>query len=101
MTLEVLYDTGSGEVRAWCGDPEERGNFKPKEGQAVVILPIDVANIIPGEDYVVDLDAGKVHTVMPDLPLPDYKAEWWAAKTPADKLKVLGRKAELDPGWME
>ena len=39
--LEVLYDIATKEVRAWNADMKVKGNFKPKEGQKVVILPID------------------------------------------------------------
>ena len=39
--LEVLYDTATKEVRAWNADMKVKGNLKPKEGQKVVILPID------------------------------------------------------------
>lgn len=42
--LEVLYDKDTKEVRAWNGDDKVQGNFKPKAGQGVIILPIDPPN---------------------------------------------------------
>jgi len=36
--LEVIYDTTTGEVRAWNADTSVKGNLKPREGQKVVIL---------------------------------------------------------------
>lgn len=94
--LEVLYDTGTGAVRAWCGDPDQHGNYESKAGQAVVILSIDVADIPRGRDYMVDLDTETVIPATPHVPPPDYKQEWKDAKTTADKVKVLGRKAALE-----
>lgn len=61
MTLEVMYDTGTLEVRAWCGDPTQFGNFNPGAGQAVVVFPMDVADIPQGSDYMVDLEAEIVY----------------------------------------
>ena len=56
--LEVLYDEATKEVRGWCGDPNEFGNFKPKAGQAVVVLPIDIPPM--SDTYTVDLVGQKV-----------------------------------------
>ena len=39
--LEILYNTTSLVVKAWCGDEDQFGNFDPGPGQAVVIYPID------------------------------------------------------------
>ena len=36
--LEVLYDTATKEVRGWCADPKQFGNFPVKKGQGIVIL---------------------------------------------------------------
>lgn len=94
--LEVLYDIGTGEVRAWCGDPEQFGELKAKAGQAVIVLPVDVKDIPQGSDYMVDLDTETVYPATPHVPPPDYKQEWKDAKTAADKIKVLGRKAGLE-----
>ncbi len=37
--LEVLYDKDTKEVRGWCADPKQFGNFPVKEEQDIVILP--------------------------------------------------------------
>ena len=52
--LEILYDTAMEEVRAWCGDPNQFGNFNPKPEQAVVIFPIDPPSF-ESDWYKVDL----------------------------------------------
>lgn len=57
--LEVLYDVATREVRAWCGDERQFGNFKPKEGQAVVVLPVDPPTF-ESDWYKVDLENKKV-----------------------------------------
>lgn len=97
MSLEVLYETETREVRAWCGDSKQFGAYKPKAGQAVVVLSIKVANIPQGDDYMVDLDAKTVYPRIPYVPSPNYKAQWKLAQTPAAKLTVLGKKM----GWVE
>lgn len=38
-TLEVLYDIDTLEIRAWNADDATHGNFKPKAGQKIVIVP--------------------------------------------------------------
>lgn len=96
MSLEVVYDIGTGEVRAWCADPKRFGNLKAKAGQKVVVLPIKVATIPPGRDYMVDLDAKTVYPRTPHVEPPDYKAQWKVAKTPAEKLSILGRMMGLE-----
>ncbi len=64
--LEVLYYKSTKEVRGWCADPKQFGNFTAKKGQGVVILDCD----IPGESdvYTVDLVAQTI------LGNPDYVA---------------------------
>lgn len=53
--LEILYDIGTKEVRAWNADMEVKGNLKAKEGQEVVIFPIDPPNFL-SDWYKVDLE---------------------------------------------
>ena len=62
--LEVLYDIAAKEVRGWCADPKQFGNFPAKEGQAIVILDCG----LPAESdvYHVDLAAQAI------LTNPDY-----------------------------
>ncbi len=57
--LEVLYDKATKEVRGWCGDSSEFGNFPPGKGKAVVILDCDIPTI-ESDVYTVDLVAQKV-----------------------------------------
>ncbi len=57
--LEVLYDTATKEVRGWCADPSEFGNFPFQKGKAVVILDCDIPTI-ESDVYTVDLVAQKV-----------------------------------------
>ena len=52
--LEILYDTQTKEVRAWNADMKVKGNLKPKEGQKVVIFPIDPPSF-ESDIYYVDL----------------------------------------------
>lgn len=42
--LEVLYDVETKEVRGWCADEKQFGNFRPKHSQKVAILPIELPN---------------------------------------------------------
>ena len=60
--LEVLYDTATKEVRGWCSDPDEFGNFpvgQKREDKAVVILDCDLPTV-ESDVYTVDLVAQKV-----------------------------------------
>ena len=57
--LEVLYDKLTKEVRGWCADPKQFGNFTARKGQAVVILPGGPPDF-RSDDYFVDLAAQKV-----------------------------------------
>ena len=57
--LEVLYDTNTKEVRAWNADDKVQGNFKPKVGQEVIILPISPPDF-ESDWYKVDLANKKV-----------------------------------------
>lgn len=95
MSLEVLYDTGTLEVRAWCGDPEQFGNLVAGDGQAVVVLPIMVEDIAKGSDYMIDLPGETVYPETPYVPPPDFKALWVAAPNSVAKLALLGKKM----GW--
>lgn len=87
--LEVLYDTTNNEVRGWCADPDQFDNFKPKEGQEVVILPVDVADIPESDDYWVDLTNKKL------LGNPDYvPPETFNPKDEIDDLKARVKELE-------
>lgn len=57
--LEILYDTATKEVRAWNADMKVRGNFKPKEGQEVAILPIDPPTF-DSDIYFIDLASKRI-----------------------------------------
>ncbi len=57
--LEVLYDKATKEVRGWCADPTEFGNFPSRKGQTVVILDCDIPTI-ESDVYTVDLVVQKV-----------------------------------------
>ncbi len=63
--LEVLYDTATKEVRGWCGDSTQFGNFPVGKGQAIVILEGDPPTF-EGDVYHVDLGAREV------IGNPDY-----------------------------
>lgn len=68
--LEVLYDVETMEVRGWCGDESDFGNFNPNGNQAVVILDIDIP---PESDwYKVDLE-NNIIVGNPDWKLPPPK----------------------------
>jgi len=43
--LEVLYDKATNEVRGWCADPTQFGNFPAGKGKAVVILDCNTPTI--------------------------------------------------------
>ena len=63
--LEVLYSVSTGRVKAWNADDKVQGNLKPREGEAVVIIPVGIP---PQSDfYTVDLVNKTV------LPNPLYK----------------------------
>ena len=57
--LEVLYDKATKEVRGWCADPLQFGNFPPGKGKTVVILDCDIPTI-ESDVYTVDLATQKV-----------------------------------------
>lgn len=86
--LEVLYDIATKEVRAWNGDDSVPGHFKPKEGQAVVILPIAPPDF-ESDIYFVDLDnqqvIGNPDYVEPE-PVRDLAKEIDELKIRVDKL---------------
>jgi len=65
--LEVLYDKVTKEVRGWCADPAEFGNFTAKKGQTVVVLDCGIPTI-ESDVYTVDLVAREV------VGNPDYVA---------------------------
>lgn len=50
--LEVIYDTTNNEVRGWCADEKQFGNFQPKPNEAVVILPIGLPDYDSDQFYV-------------------------------------------------
>lgn len=52
--LEVLYDIATEEVRAWNADDSVQGNLTPKEGQEVIIFPINPPDF-ESDIYYVDL----------------------------------------------
>ncbi len=82
--LEVLYDIATNEVRAWNADMKVKGNLKLKEGQEVVILPIDPPDF--GSDiYYVDLQKQTV------IGNPDY----------IEPEPVRDDSAEIDKLWEE
>lgn len=64
--LEVLYEKETGIVRAWNADDSVQGNLLVKEGQEVVILPIDLPDF-KSDIYYVDLDNQVI------IGNPDYK----------------------------
>ena len=57
--LEVLYDTATMNVRGWCADPTQFGNFPSRKGQTVVILDCDIPTI-ESDVYTVDLATQEV-----------------------------------------
>jgi len=72
--LEILYDTTTMLVAAWCADPSQFGNFTPTPEQDIVIFPIDPPSA-PSDWYKVDLVKRTIE-VNPDYdPLsPDIRA---------------------------
>lgn len=86
--LEILYDTATKEVRAWNADDSVQGNLKPKEGQEVVIFPIDPPTF-ESDVYFVDLANKKL------VGNPDYiPVEPFNAKAEIDDLKARVGKLE-------
>lgn len=83
MMLEVLYDTATKRVRAWCGDESQFGNFSPVAGQEVVILPIDVSDIPESDWYTVDLVGEKLD------PNPGYEPSY-VIRTRYGEEKITG-----------
>ena len=57
--IEVLYDTDTKEVRGWCADPKQFGNFTAKKEQRIVILDCEIPTA-ESDVYRVDLAARKV-----------------------------------------
>ncbi len=64
--LKVLYDKATMEVRGWCADSKQFGNFPVKKGQAIVILDSGIPD--KSDVYTVDLVAQAI------LGNPDYVA---------------------------
>ena len=86
--LEILYDKATKGIRAWNADGEVLGNLKPKEGQEVVILPIDPPDF-ESDVYYVDLLNKKVIgnlSYAPTVPF-DPKAEINCLKARIEKLE--------------
>ncbi len=85
--LEVLYDTATNEVRGWCADSEQFGNFPIKDGQDIVILDCG----LPAESdvYHVDLAAQKVVGNPDYVPVTprDLEAEIDELRAEIEKLK--------------
>ncbi len=67
VMLEVLYDKDTKEVRGWCADSKQFGNFTAKKGQEVVILDCGPPTV-ESNVYTVDLAAQTI------LGNPDYMA---------------------------
>lgn len=67
--LEVLYDTASNEVRGWCADPNQFGNFKLLPNYAIAILPISPPDY-DSLTFYVDL-ANQTISGTPTPPNPD------------------------------
>ena len=97
--LEVLYDTATKEVRGWCADPDQFGNFTSSPDEEVVILPIDPPTF---ESFIYYLDLVN-QTIYGDPipPDPDYlRACELLATSPKvitmpeiwELLRIFGRK---------
>lgn len=67
--LEIVYDKDTKEVRAWCADSKEFGNFRPKEGQEVVIWDIPIPSF-ESQEYKVDVTSRTVIDGNPDYVAP-------------------------------
>lgn len=106
--LEVLYDIATKEVRAWNADMKVKDNLKPKEGQEVVILPIDPPTF-ESDWYKVDLDnqqiVGNPDWIDPDLPTEDdIRCEEILSHSPPvitmpeiwEVLRILGKRLGYD-----
>ena len=93
--LEVLYEQDSKIIRAWNADDSTQGNFKPKAGQAIILLPGEPP-IFDSDVYYVDLKNRQVVANPSYIQPPDPKAEWQAARTEAEKLAVLARRLGLE-----
>ena len=73
--LEILYDIGKKEVRGWCADENQFGNFKPTPEQEVVIWDIGIP-YLETDVYYVDLD-NQVIVSNPDYkPRPPLCTHW-------------------------
>jgi len=49
--LELLYDKTNNEVRGWCADSEQFGNFRPKRNEELIFLDIELKDIPAGKKY--------------------------------------------------
>ena len=74
MSLEILYNTATLEVRAWNGDDTVQGHFNPKPGQAVVIFPGESPNF-ESDQFYVDLPNQQVVGNPDYVPLVDPDEE--------------------------
>lgn len=97
--LEVLYFTVTKKVKAWCADPDQFGNFKPKPKEAIVILPInppdydsdqfyvDLGNqTIYGEPIPPDSDYVRACELLANPPTAISQPEMW------ELMRIFGRK---------
>jgi len=94
MSLEVLYDISTKEIRAWNADESVQGNLPPKPGQAVVILPTELPGFA-SDLYFVDLENQQVLGNPEYKPEPDWTDLYQAATTNTTKLSVIAQKLDL------
>lgn len=94
--LEILYDIATKEVRAWNNDESAQGNFKPKEGQEVVIWDIDPPTF-ESDWYKVDLEnqiiVGNPGYIPPEpfdprAEIDEIKAKMVTSEPPTEMTKV-------------
>ncbi len=89
--LEVLYDKATKEVRGWCADPTQFGNFPTGKGKTVVILDCDIP-AVESDVYTVDLVAQEVVGNPDYVPVTprDLNAEIDELRAEIEKLKPAG-----------
>lgn len=94
MSLEILYDIDTKAIRALNADESQQGNLIPKEGQAVIVLPIGLPSFT-SDVYYVDLESGQLVGNPAYIKPLSWKESWKAATTTDARLEVMARRLGL------
>ena len=90
MQVEFLVDK-TGEVRGWCSDSKQFGNFKPKENQEVIQLDVAQTFLDTSGDFTIQ---GGVLNITSKVEI-DWQALWTSAKTTDAKFTLIAKKLGL------